>query len=109
MWSQVSGLRWKTEIPGGAFSAKDDFLSVPVSGVCFHPLEDSPVDVQRPFLKVLGWLQELLDPPKTWIPFSTSVKNEDFQVFASETPVGGTFGAAGGILGAFRTVFWALL
>ena len=66
---------------------------MPVSEVSFHRLDDSPIDVQRSVLIVFGWLWGPLGASKTWIPFSTSVKNQVFRVFASKTPLGRTFEA----------------
>ena len=40
-----------------------------------------------------GWLKGFLGCSKTWIPFSTSVKNQVFKVFGSKTPLGRTFEA----------------
>ena len=51
------------------------------------------VDVQRLFWIVFGSLKGVLGPSKTWIPYSTSIKNQLFHVLVSKTPFEGTFEA----------------
>ena len=51
------------------------------------------VDVQRLFWIVFGSLKRVLGPSKTWILYSTSIKNQLFHVLASKTPFEGTFEA----------------
>ena len=53
-----------------------------------HCLQDALVDVQRPLLAVFGWLKGARGTSKTWIPYSTSIKNRGFKVSTWKTPLG---------------------
>ena len=89
--SRVQGS--KARSPQIVHGEKNDFRGVPVSEVSFHRLEASPFVVGRSVLIVFEWLWGPLGLSKTWIPLSTSVKNQVFGVFASKTPLGRAFDA----------------
>ena len=72
---------------------KNDFRGVPVSDSSFKCFQASLERVQRTFSEVLGCVCEVLGLPKTWIPYSTSLKNRVYKVFASNTPLGGVLEA----------------
>ena len=55
--------------------------------------QDSPVDVPDPFLFVYGCLKGSLGPSKTWIPYSTSIKNRLFHISTCKPPLGSTLEA----------------
>ena len=94
-WGPISWvLASKAGSPQIVTGEKNDFGYVPVSEASFYGLEDAWVDVQRPPCDVLGWFSGPLAPPKTCIPYSTSIKNQDFKDFASKTPLGKTFEAS---------------
>ena len=87
---QGSKVRSPQIVPG----EKNGFGSVPVSEVSFFCLRDAQIEVWRPSREVLGWFSGAPRPLKTWIPCSTSVKNQDFKVFACKTILEGTFEAS---------------
>ena len=112
-FSRVQGSKARSPqiVPG----EKNDFCGVPVSEVSFHRLEASPFVVGRSVLIVFEWLWGPLGPSKTWIPLSTSVKNQVFGVFASKTPLGRAFDAFWSgwrrereVFGTLFGHFWAL-
>ena len=46
------------------------------------------VDVQRLFLVIFGCVKGFLGLSKTWIPYSTSIKNQVFKISTCKTPLG---------------------
>ena len=66
----------------------------------------SPVDVPNPFLVVFGCLKGALGPSKTWIPYSTSIKIQVFEVSTCKTPLGRLLEALWSTWERLRSLSW---